>query len=409
MHPLAWWPLAARLEGGTESGRAAWQHVEDVMKTMSNSGSSSGEGTDTKLDSADKTDVSEPNRELITRLVRRRAASGLSQADVARRMGTSQSAVARLESRQHDAQLSTLTRYAEALGLSLDFAEDTSTQARDSTADARGVAAGASSEGQVSLERSAPGASPHAAARPKGPPGRKPKGSVPTVVTDMPDRPDPDHVLTWRQRKILQVIRESVQHRGYAPTMREIAEAVGLTSASSVSFQLATLQSKGYLRRDAGRSRTVEVRPPGHPAMRAEAEIDEDSMMDISSQGATTFVPVVGRIAAGGPILAEEAIEEIFPLPKHIVGEGPLFLLKVIGDSMINAAIADGDWVVVRQQEEVADGDIVAAMIDGEATVKTFKRSGGHVWLMPHNPAYVPIPGDEASILGLVVALLRRF
>jgi len=238
--------------------------------------------------------------------------------------------------------------------------------------------------------------------RPKGRPGRKPKGTVPTVVTEMPDRPDPDHVLTWRQRKVLQVIRDSVQRRGYPPSMREIGEAVGLTSTSSVSYQLSTLQSKGYLRRDAGRPRTVEIRLPGQPAIRPDADLDEDTPLDIPSQEAT-MVPLVGRIAAGGPILAEEAIEDIFPLPKQIVGEGTLF-----GDSMINAAIADGDWVVVRQQPVAENGDIVAAMIDGEATVKTFKHSGGHVWLMPHNPAYAPIPGDEAAILGRVVAVLRR-
>jgi repressor LexA len=247
-------------------------------------------------------------------------------------------------------------------------------------------------------------------ARPKGRPGRKPKGSVsavPSVVTEMPDHPDPDHVLTWRQRKVLQVIRESVQRRGYPPSMREIGEAVGLTSTSSVSYQLSTLQSKGYLRRDAGRPRTVEVRLPGRAAVRPDAETPEDAGMDITSQE-TAFVPVVGRIAAGGPLLAEEAIEDIFPLPKQIVGDGTLFLLKVVGDSMINAAIANDDWVVVRQQPVAENGEIVAAMIEGEATVKTFKRSGGHVWLMPHNPVYTPIPGDEATILGRVVAVLRR-
>jgi repressor LexA len=243
--------------------------------------------------------------------------------------------------------------------------------------------------------------------RPKGRPGRKPKGSVPIAVTEIPDKPDPDHVLTWRQRKVLQVIRESVQRRGYPPSMREIGEAVGLTSTSSVSYQLSTLQNKGYLRRDAGRPRTVEVRLPGHPAVRPEPGIDDESPMDITSQEAA-YVPLVGRIAAGGPILAEQSIEDIFPLPRQIVGEGTLFLLKVVGDSMINAAIADGDWVVVRQQPVAENSDIVAAMIDGEATVKTFKRSNGHVWLMPHNPAYTPIPGDEAEILGRVVAVLRR-
>jgi repressor LexA len=245
--------------------------------------------------------------------------------------------------------------------------------------------------------------------RPKGKPGRKPKGSVPLVVAETPEHPDPNHVLTWRQRKVLQVIRDSVQRRGYPPSMREIGEAVGLTSTSSVSYQLSTLQSKGYLRRDAGRPRTVEVRLPGHPAIRPEAEEPEEARpaLDIASQDAA-YVPWIGRIAAGGPILAEEAIEDIFPLPKQLVGNGTLFLLKVTGDSMINAAIADEDWVVVRQQPDAENGDIVAAMIDDEATVKTLKRSDGHVWLMPHNPAYTPIPGDDATIIGKIVAVLRR-
>jgi repressor LexA len=243
--------------------------------------------------------------------------------------------------------------------------------------------------------------------RPKGRPGRKPKGSVPLVVAEVPDHPDPNHVLTWRQRKVLQVIRDSVQRRGYPPSMREIGEAVGLTSTSSVSYQLSTLQSKGYLRRDAGRPRTVEVRLPGHPAVRPETEEPDEAAFDIPSQD-TTYVPLIGRIAAGGPILAEETIEDIFPLPKQLVGNGTLFLLKVVGDSMINAAIADGDWVVVRQQPVAENGDIVAAMIDGEATVKTFKRADDHIWLMPHNPAYTPIPGDDATILGKIVTVLRR-
>ncbi|MGV0798928.1 transcriptional repressor LexA, partial [Mycolicibacterium elephantis] len=121
-----------------------------------------------------------------------------------------------------------------------------------------------------------------------------------------------------------------------------------------------------------------------------------------------TFVPVLGRIAAGGPILAEEAVEDVFPLPRELVGEGSLFLLKVVGESMVDAAICDGDWVVVRQQNVAENGDIVAAMIDGEATVKTFKRTGGQVWLMPHNPAFDPIPGNEAAVLGKVVTVIRK-
>jgi repressor LexA len=257
------------------------------------------------------------------------------------------------------------------------------------------------------------------ALRPKGRPGRKPKGSVPTVVPETPDKPEAGHVLTWRQRKVLQVIRESVQRRGYPPSMREIGEAVGLTSTSSVSYQLSTLQAKGYLHRDAGRPRTVEVRLPGHPAVRPDLDSEDEesaeapaSVIDIPSQEAA-YVPLVGRIAAGGPILAEQQIEDVFPLPKQLVGEGTHFLLKVTGDSMINAAIADGDWVVVRQQPEAQNGEIVAAMVEGEgpegvATVKTFKKSDGHVWLIPHNPAYAPILGDEANILGRVVAVLRR-
>jgi repressor LexA len=259
--------------------------------------------------------------------------------------------------------------------------------------------------------------------RPKGKPGRKPKGSVPVVVPETPDKPDPDHVLTWRQRKVLQVIRDSVQKRGYPPSMREIGEAVGLTSTSSVSYQLSTLQKKGYLHRDVGRPRTVEVRLPGHSPVRPEPSRDRDKDrdrddsatvaavdipgLDIASQE-TIYVPLVGRIAAGGPILAEQSVEDVFPLPRQLVGEGTLFLLRVAGDSMINAAIADRDWVVVRQQPDAENGDIVAAMLDGEATVKTFKRSEGHVWLIPHNPAYTPILGDEATILGRVVAVLRR-
>jgi repressor LexA len=158
----------------------------------------------------------------------------------------------------------------------------------------------------------------------------------------------------------------------------------------------------------------VEVRLPGHPAVRPEPgrEREEDVPadipgIDIPSQEAA-YVPLIGRIAAGGPILAEQYVEDVFPLPRQLVGEGTLFLLKVVGDSMINAAIADGDWVVVRQQEDAVNGDIVAAMLDNEATVKTFKRSDGHAWLIPHNPAYTPILGDEASILGRVVAVLRR-
>ena len=205
-------------------------------------------------------------------------------------------------------------------------------------------------------------------------------------------------VLTVRQRKILSVIRKSVQERGYPPSVREIGQLVGLKSPSSVAHQLAVLQRKGLLRKDPNKPRAVDIRP-GMP------EQDEEQG---PPRPEPAYVPVVGRIAAGGPILAEQAVEDTFPLPKELVGEGTLFLLKVVGDSMIEAAIADGDWVVIRQQEVAEQGDMVAAMLDGEATVKTFKRKDGHVWLMPHNPAYEPIPGDESVILGKVVAVLRK-
>lgn len=209
--------------------------------------------------------------------------------------------------------------------------------------------------------------------------------------------------LTPRQRRVLEVIREWVERFGYPPSVREIGEAVGLTSTSSVAHQLRALERKGYLRRDPNRPRAVGVRP-ADDAPDAVGEASEGQ----PGPPRPVFVPVVGRIAAGGPVLAEQAVEDVFPLPKEIVGEGALFLLRVTGDSMVEAAITDGDWVVVRQQPSAENGDIVAAMIDGEATVKTFKRRDGHVWLLPHNPAYDPIPGDEATVLGRVVAVLRR-
>jgi repressor LexA len=213
-----------------------------------------------------------------------------------------------------------------------------------------------------------------------------------------------DSSLTERQRTILNVIRESVNTRGYPPSIREIGDAVGLTSTSSVAHQLRTLERKGYLRRDPNRPRAVDVRGADEHA--AAAPVTEVAGSDALPE--PTFVPVLGRIAAGGPILAEEAVEDVFPLPRELVGEGSLFLLKVVGDSMVEAAICDGDWVVVRQQNVADNGDIVAAMIDGEATVKTFKRAGGQVWLMPHNPAFDPIPGNDATVLGRVVTVIRK-
>lgn len=258
-----------------------------------------------------------------------------------------------------------------------------------------------------------------------------PSAATTTAVVGAPtDAPGgPGHVavigasdgLTPRQRGVLDTIKESVKTRGYAPSMREIGEAVGLTSPSSVKHQLTTLERKGYLRRDPNRPRAMELVTQG-PAVDAEttelvarstgralrsvsahAAVDEDQ----DNHPAPSYVPVVGRIAAGGPILAEQMVEDVFPLPRQLVGDGELFLLKVTGESMIDAAICDGDWVVVRRQPVAENGEIVAAMIDGEATVKTFKRIDGHVWLLPHNESFSPIPGDEATILGRIVTVLR--
>ncbi|HTU08639.1 MAG TPA: transcriptional repressor LexA [Trebonia sp.] len=239
------------------------------------------------------------------------------------------------------------------------------------------------------------------------------------VIQAAPEKPDPDHVLTWRQRKILRVIKDSVEARGYPPSMREIGDAVGLTSTASVSFQLATLQRKGFLHRDGRRPRTMEVvlpaqrtapvpGPSGAPGAPGPERTPPRDLPE------PAYVPMVARLAPGIPVLADEQIQDVYPLPRQLVGEGTLFLLTMAGDSMINAAIANGDWLVVRQpderdeQDEAEDGAIVAAMLDGEAVVRRLKRSDGHVWLMAHNPDFFPLLGDTATILGTVVALLRR-
>ncbi len=224
-------------------------------------------------------------------------------------------------------------------------------------------------------------------------------------VRELPDGPPDATGLTPRQRRILDVIGEALTARGYPPSVREIGEQVGLTSSSSVAHQLKSLEAKGFLRRDPNRPRALEVLSPlARP--REQAPVDETGIGDERPEA--TYVPVVGRIAAGGPILAEERVEDVFPLPRQLVGDGALFLLEVSGDSMIDAAICDGDWVVVRQQPTAENGEIVAALLDDEATVKTFQRRDGKVLLLPHNAAYEPIDGTHASILGKVVTVLRR-
>ncbi|MFE5338472.1 transcriptional repressor LexA [Isoptericola sp. NPDC056573] len=243
-----------------------------------------------------------------------------------------------------------------------------------------------------------------------------PAGTTTNVLASVSELSPSSDRLTPRQRRVLETIRSSVEARGYPPTMREIGEAVGLASPSSVKHQLTTLERKGYLRRDPNRPRAIEVVDLESPATGG-AVPDADAApgfvagslaaSDAQPAQAPSYVPLVGRIAAGGPILAEQVVEDVFPLPRQVVGDGDLFLLKVAGDSMVDAAICDGDWVVVRSQPVAENGEVVAAMIDGEATVKTFKQAGGHTWLLPQNAAYSPIPGDEAQVLGRVVAVLR--
>lgn len=217
--------------------------------------------------------------------------------------------------------------------------------------------------------------------------------------TELPDGPANEEGLTPRQIKILEVIQSALDAQGYPPTMREIGIAAGLASPSSVKYQLEVLEEKGWIRRDPTRGRALEILNSDNAVNASDA--DEAPMDRMRA------VPLVGRIAAGGPILAEQSIEETFPLPASLVGEGELFMLKVVGDSMIDAAICDGDYVVIRAQKTCEKGEIVAAMIDGEATVKTFSRRDGKIWLLPANPNFSPIPGDNAEILGKVTAVLR--
>ncbi|MEV7681491.1 transcriptional repressor LexA [Streptomyces sp. NPDC088341] len=222
-----------------------------------------------------------------------------------------------------------------------------------------------------------------------------------TSTTGRPGRPPGIRTnangLTTRQSHIVEAIRDHVERTGYPPSMRQIGAAVGLSSTSSVAHQLSALERKGAIRKDPQTPRAYSV--PPKPA---------DEATDAAELPPTASVPLLGRIAAGAPITAEQEVTDVFEMPRQLVGEGELFALEVVGDSMVDAAICSGDWVTVRRQPDAASGDIVAAMLDGEATVKRLKREGGHVWLLPHNAAYEPILGDEASILGRVVTVMRR-
>ena len=212
--------------------------------------------------------------------------------------------------------------------------------------------------------------------------------------------------LSDKQLAILDVIQRSVASRGYPPSMREIGDAVGLSSLSSVTHQLGQLELSGYLRRDPNRPRAMEVLID-LPAI--EPSLDDVPAENVTPIGDAVMVPLVGRIAAGIPITADQQVEEVYPLPRQLTGRGTgqLFMLKVVGESMIDAAICDGDWVVVREAQDAINGDIVAAMLDGEATVKVFRQRDGHTWLLPRNSAFEPILGDHAQILGKVVTVLR--
>lgn len=224
--------------------------------------------------------------------------------------------------------------------------------------------------------------------------------------------------LTARQKKILETIQGSVSANGYPPSMREIGDTVGLASLSSVTHQLIQLEKMGYIRRDPKRPRAMEVLTPltvedGAVQMAGMEQADNvrsingSNVSDLGSASDTAMVPLVGRIAAGGPILADQVVEDVMPLPRQLVGHGELFMLRVSGDSMIDAAICDGDWVVVRRQQSANNGDIVAALLNDEATVKTFRQRDGHTWLLPQNTQYEPILGDHATVMGKVVSVMR--
>ena len=220
--------------------------------------------------------------------------------------------------------------------------------------------------------------------------------------------------LPKRTRAVYCAIEKAIAEQGFPPSVREIALAVGLSSPSSVKHQLDILEVAGLLRRHPGQPRAMELisrtSKSSEDATKASTQqlsvrAREDISLPVSSG---TSIPLVGRIAAGAPITATQQVDEIYDIPSDFTGTGSLFMLRVAGDSMVDAAICDGDYVIVRAQPDATDGDIVAAMLDGEATVKVLSRSNDHVWLLPRNENYDPIPGDECTIMGKVVTVMRR-
>ena len=218
----------------------------------------------------------------------------------------------------------------------------------------------------------------------------------------------PRPALTARQQKILDAIRTEIEQKGYPPSMRQIGDMVGLASLSSVTHQLGRLETMGYIRRDPKLPRAIEVLDENGVGIHgsSSSSLPELPNFEVGDEDLVPG-PLVGRIAAGGPITAEQSVEDVLALPRQLVGSGKLFMLKVKGDSMIDAAICDGDWVVVREQHTADNGDIVAALLDDEATVKVFRQVDGHTWLMPRNSNYEPIMGDRATVMGKVVSVLR--
>ena len=243
-------------------------------------------------------------------------------------------------------------------------------------------------------------------------------------------------MLTNKQYELLMFIHERIREAGVPPSFDEMKDALGLKSKSGIHRLITALEERGYIRRLEKRARALEilrlpenaadgVRPAatrsqaqrlvhGGARTRPDNRIPADTRQAANSQRQrapenenTRNIPLVGRIAAGIPITADQQVDEVFPLPRQLVGKGDLFMLKVVGESMIDAAICDGDWVVVRQQRDAQNGEIVTAMLDGEATVKVFRQRDGHTWLLPRNSAFEPILGDEAEVLGKVVAVLR--
>ena len=207
-----------------------------------------------------------------------------------------------------------------------------------------------------------------------------------------------DHILTDRQRAILEFLEETMRERGYPPSVREIGAAVGLNSPSTVHSHLAQLEAAGYLRRDPTKPRAIEV-------------CFDASSGAIAERRPTRHVPLVGDVAAGTDVLAQENVEELMPVPEDFTGDGELFMLRVRGETMIDAGILDGDFVVVRRQDTAANGDVVVAGIPGdEATVKTFTQQGDTITLLPANPdlSPMPFPADQVAVFGRVVTVLRR-